>query len=273
MENLFVSRSFGRGMGLIWGKILGGFFGFALGGPLGSIFGFIIGHLYDSRSIHTNADIPDQSGFGGTPQQVAFMTGIVVLGAKLAKVDGQVTRREIDAFKRVFNIAANQERAVGRLFDQARQSSDGFEPYAFQLATLFQNNPVVLEEILGGLFMVAASDQTGLSPIKLNFLKRVGIIFGFALEDFARVAARAGVRMPDAERLRNVDDDNYAVLGIKPSTDVDGIKSAYRALIREHHPDKLVAQGMSPAFIQTATEKMKRINAAYDAICKSRGIK
>ena len=51
------------------------------------------------------------------------------------------------------------------------------------------------------------------------------------------------------------------------------IKAAYRALIREHHPDKLMAQGMPPEFVATATEKMKRINVAYDTVCKMRGIK
>ena len=59
-----------------------------------------------------------------------FAICVVVLSAKLAKCDGQVRREEIDAFKRQFRIPPEAVRDIGRLFDQARDSADGFEPYA-----------------------------------------------------------------------------------------------------------------------------------------------
>ena len=65
----------------------------------------------------------------------------------------------------------------------------------------------------------------------------------------------------------------FAILGIAENATNEEIKIAYRTLIREHHPDKLVAQGMPPEFIANANEKMKRINVAYDNVCKMRGIK
>jgi DnaJ like chaperone protein len=256
----------------IWGKLIGSFFGFSLGGPLGSILGLIVGHLYDTRSVMGPAPVDANIPFSGTSQQVAFTTGIIVLSAKLAKVDGQVTRQEIETFKRVFNITRDQEKAVGRLFDQARQSADGFEPYAFQLASLFHHNVTVLEEVLGGLFIIASSDANGITPVKLNFLKKIGTIFGFDLEDFMRIAARAGVRLPSGEHA-TLPNEDLIILGVTEKATNDEIKAAYRKLIREHHPDKLVALGMAPSFIATATEKMKRINAAYDAVSKMRGIK
>jgi DnaJ like chaperone protein len=199
--------------------------------------------------------------------------GVVVLGAKMAKADGRVNREEIEAFKRVFHIAAAQEAAVGALFDRARLSAEGFEPYAFQLARVFHANPTVLEEILSGLFMIAAADSAGLSSAEIVFLKRVAFIFGFGSEDFARIAAMSGVRMPERERPVRPTIEAFAILGIAETAEPDTIKAAYRALIREHHPDKLMAQGMPPEFVATATEKMKRINAAYDAVCKIKGMK
>jgi len=262
----------------IWGKIVGSSLGFAAGGPLGAIVGFLIGHVHD---LHGHMAEEGQNawtsfasayqGFAGNVQQSAFTMGVIVLGAKMAKADGRVTRAEIAAFKRAFQVRPEQEAQIGRLFDQARQSAYGFEPYAFQLAQMFPHT--VLEEILGGLFIIAAADNAQLSPAEIAFLKRVAGIFNFDSAGFVRVAARAGVRMPSEAPARDESHEAYEILGIKATMTVEEIKSAYRTLIREHHPDKLVAQGMPPEFIATANEKMKRINVAYDVVCKARGIK
>ncbi len=258
----------------IWGKVVGGVLGLAAGGPLGAAVGFIVGHVHD---IHAETGGPwsnlssHYSDFAGNVQQATFTMGVIVLGAKMAKADGRVTRAEIEAFKRVFQVAPAQEAHVGRLFDKARESAQGFEPYAFQLAQVFPRS--VLEEILGGLFIIAAADSAGLSPAELRFLKRVAGIFNLNAHDFARVAIRSGVRLPQEEKPRDPAHESYTILGVRAETSNEDIKLAYRALIREHHPDKLVAQGMPPEFIATANEKMKRINVAYDTICKIKGIK
>lgn len=261
------------------GKIVGGVLGFALGGPWGAALGAIIGHSYDSRRIAQGNDpwasvSASASDFSGNVQQATFTMGVIVLGAKMAKADGRVTRAEIAAFKRVFQVKPEQEAHVGRLFDQARLSADGFEPYAFQLAQIFRRKPEVLEEVLSGLFVIGTADDSTLSAGELSFLKRVAGIFGFSSNDFIRIAARSGVNMAGQRRSPEATpDDSYTVLGVSAKASNDEIKTAYRSLIRKHHPDKLVAQGMPPEFIANANEKMKRINIAYDSICKARGIK
>ncbi len=260
----------------IAGKVMGSILGLAAAGPLGGALGFIIGHVHDLHRESGNDNAwSSLSGyyndFAGNVQQATFTMGVIVLGAKMAKADGRVTRAEIAAFKRVFQVKPAQEAMIGRLFDQARQSAQGFEPYAFQLAQTFPRS--VLEEILGGLFIIAAADSAGLSPAEMQFLRRVGGIFNFDANDFSRAAARAGIHLPGTEKPRNETQESYAILGLREEASVEEIKIAYRALIREHHPDKLVAQGMPPEFIATANEKMKRINVAYDAVCKMRGIK
>ncbi len=257
--------------------MIGGMLGLWVGGPLGAVAGLIVGHIHDTKPQEPTAAWSglwsSYGDFAANVEQAAFTMGVVVLGAKMAKADGRVTRAEIEAFKRVFHINPAQEAAVGRLFDRARLSADGFEPYAFQLAHVFRRNAAVLEEILSGLFIIAAADYAGLSPAEIVFLKRISFIFGFDREDFARIAARSGVRMPEREQARNPVNEAFEILGVAESAAPDAIKSAYRALIREHHPDKLMAAGMPPEFVATATEKMKRINAAYDTVCKIKGIK
>ncbi len=265
-----------------WGKIIGGTLGLFVGGPFGAAVGLAVGHVHDSnqKALGSSGGAGGWSGlwgdygsFAGNIEQAAFTMGVVVLSAKMAKADGRVTRAEIEAFKRVFNIAPSQEAAIGLLFNRARLSADGFEPYAFQLAHVYRRNPAVLEEILSGLFIIGAADNGGLTPAEITFLKRVTYIFGFTTQDFARIAARSGVGIPDTEKPHDPIAESYAILGVTEVTPADEIKAAYRALIREHHPDKLMAQGVPPEFIATATEKMKRINVAYDTVCKIRDIK
>jgi DnaJ like chaperone protein len=63
------------------------------------------------------------------------------------------------------------------------------------------------------------------------------------------------------------------VLGVLHDTEDAVIKSAYRKLVRENHPDTLIAQGMPEEFVEVANDKLATINAAYDKICAARGIK
>lgn len=266
-------------MNQIWGKFVGGVLGLAAGGPLGAVVGFLIGHVHDLSRTNGEEnwqEVSDYFGdFAGQSRQATFTVGVIVLGAKMAKADGNVTRTEIDAFKRVFQVAKHQEDYVGQVFDRARESPQGFEPYAFRLAQAF---PLpVLEEILSGLFLIAASDNAGLSQAEIDFLKRVAGIFSIDARSLNRIAAQAGVHFPSSGGAggssAGATIESYAILGISESASIEEIKLAYRTLIREHHPDKLVAQGLPPEFIANANEKMKRINVAYDTVCKMKGIK
>lgn len=242
----------------VWGKILGGAAGFALGGPLGALIGAVAGHAVDRMSGGTaTAEAADAT------KQIAFTIGVIVLGAKLAKADGQVTRDEVDAFKQVFRIPPEEMKNVGRVFDQARKNAGGYEPYAKQLARMFADNPAVLEELLGGLFHIARADGE-VSPDELGYLESLAVIFGFDAHDWDRIRAA---------NVAAADSDPFRILGVERDADDAAIKAAHRKLVVENHPDRLVAQGMPPEFVEVANEKLARINAAYDEIRKLRGIR
>lgn len=252
--------------------------GFALAGLGGAAIGFIIGHLNDMRfgEAPSHQNIPKEEFFPdfsmSKDQRAVFSHGVIVLGAKLAKVDGHVSREEVMAFRRAFRTPSSQLTEVGRLFDEARTSPGGYEPHAARLAQVFQKQPHILEEILAGLFYIAIADAPRLSRAELLFLRRIAVMFSFSESDFERIAARVGLRLKTAPPPPK-HDSAYDVLGLPTTASEKDIKRTYRALIRKHHPDKLLAAGLAPEEVAKATERMKRINAAYADICKLRNIK
>jgi DnaJ like chaperone protein len=236
----------------IWGKIGGAAAGFLAGGPVGAVVGAIAGHVID-RNVRTTA--PDDPG-------VAFTIAVIALGAKMAKSDGVVTGDEEEAFRQYFRVPPSEEANVRRIFRLARQDTAGFETYARQIANIYRGNPAVLEDILDGLFEIAKADGV-LHPGELAFLERVAEIFGFAPNEFRRIRAS---HFPDRE-------DPYVILGVAHDAGEEEIKRTYRLLVRENHPDRLIARGVPPEFVKLATDKLAAINAAYDKIEIERGFR
>ncbi len=239
----------------IWGTIIGGAAGFALGGPLGALLGAAGGYAIDRMR-----EDPDQAEL---QRQTAFAIAVIVLSAKMAKADGQVTRDEIAAFREIFHVPPDEEKNVGRLFNQARRDSAGFEPYARQVARMFHDNPAVLEKLLDGLFHIAKADKVA-HPDEIAYLHEVAQIFGFDEATFARI--RAG-------HLGRDEADPYMLLGVPHDSTDEQVRAAWRRLVRENHPDRLMAEGLPGEFVALANDRLATINAAYDAICERRGLK
>jgi DnaJ like chaperone protein len=228
--------------------------------------GAAAGHAYDHLRQPTADDsgaTPEVEHADRSAREAAFGVAIVVLGAKMAKADGAVSRAEVKAFKTVFRVPPDEVKNVARIFDAAKRDSTGFEPYARQVASMFRSDPAILEELLVGLFHIAWADGPG-QAAELDYLRRVAVIFGFGPQTFARILTQ--FQQPDAV-------DPYEVLGVDRTVTDAEVKTVYRKLIRENHPDTLVAKGMPQDFIDLANERMASINAAYDQIEKERGLK
>ena len=193
---------------------------------------------------------------------LAFTIGVIALGAKMAKADGVVTGDEVVAFKQVFRVPDRELAGVARVFNLAKQDVAGYDAYARQLARLFAQRPQVLEDVIDSLFHIAKADGA-VHERELAYLESVAEIFGFTPRDFVRIKARHVVP---------VKDDPYVILGIEPFASDEELRKHYRKLVRDHHPDKHVAAGMPPEMIDVATERLARINAAYDSVARERGL-
>lgn len=256
-----------------WGKIIGGVAGFAVGGPVGAMFGAALGHAADSGSV-SNLRLPFSADPLLSPARVAALLGrkdqlfaitVVVLAAKLAKCDGPVKREEIAAFRRQFRIPPESVKEVGRIFDVARDSPEGFEPHAEQLGNAFAENKGTLEDVLMMLFQVARADGP-VNKAEHAFLSVVHRAFGLDQAAWDR-ARGASSRRPMAE-----EQDAYSVLGVRREISNEELRAVWKKLMREHHPDVLAARGVPKEFIEKAAEKVARINAAWDRIKRERGI-
>ena len=236
----------------IWGKIIGGTTGFALGGPLGAIIGMMIGGSFDrsARKFSSSNQISQQQ------KQNVFALCIIVLSAKIAKADGQVTKEEIYTFKEKFNIQSEEMSEVSKIFNEAKKSSFGFKNIADQVGNLFSDNKVLLEQLLNNLFYIAEAD--GLTSInELEVLKSISQSFHFNETDFQRIFH---------SRLNNKESDPYKILGVTREDSDNNIRKKWIELSKEHHPDYLIAKGMPKEFIKEANKELSSINLAYDKI-------
>ena len=190
------------------------------------------------------------------PEQTAgFAIAVIALGAKMAKADGQVTRDEVAAFREVFQIPPQAEKQAARVFNLARTDVAGFEGYAASVARMFGERKAPLVDLLEGLFHVAAADGE-FHPAEEAFLERVAEIFGVSERAFRALRTRYGDGAPDP----------YAVLGVDPQDSDETIRRTWRKLVRDTHPDQMIARGVPEEAVRLATQRLAAINDAYEQI-------
>ena len=240
----------------IWGRLLGGAAGFALGGPIGAILGVMAGSAFDRKKQSSF----NFSNISQEQKQQIFTISFIVLSAKLAKSDGQVTNDEIQAFKEKFNVPKSELSKVGKIFNEAKKDVYGYKQIADQVGLVFANNKILLEEMLNNLFFIAASDgQISLKEVEL--LRSISQSFLIDENTFQRIFQM---------NLKGNTSDPYRILDVKRENSDQEIRKKWIELNKEHHPDNLIAKGMPKEFIEQSNKELAAINLAYDKIKKIR---
>ncbi|MXN63504.1 DnaJ domain-containing protein [Stappia sp. GBMRC 2046] len=194
-------------------------------------------------------------------RSIAFTVAMIALSAKMAKADGVVTGDEEIAFLELFDIPKGEEKNVARLFNLAKQDVAGYRTYAERIAGLFPQDSETLVDILDGLFHIAKADGV-VHEAEIAYLGDVAGIFGLDERAFNQILAR---------HTRD-GGDPYVALGLdRQASDAD-VRAQYRRLVRETHPDRLIARGVPEEFVKIANDRMAALNAAYRQITAERGI-
>ncbi len=189
-------------------------------------------------------------------RSVAFTIAVIALGAKMAKADGQVTRDEVTAFREVFQIAPDDEAQAAKVFNLARQDVAGYEEYARRIRGLFEDDHGCFCDLMEGLFHIAMADGM-YHPNEDQFLEHVAELWGMKRAKFLAIKTRF---VPDT------DPDPYYILGVDPQTPIGDIRKAWRQLVRDTHPDAMMARGVPEEAIKLAERKLIDINRAWEEI-------
>lgn len=189
-------------------------------------------------------------------RSVGFTIAVIALGAKMAKADGLVTRDEVAAFREVFLIPPEDEQNAARVFNLARQDVAGFEDYAHRVAGMFNQDDGTLYDLIEGLFYIAVADGN-YHELEDSFLARVSTIFGVSDREFKGLRARF---------VADADPDPWDVLGVEPGTPLKDVRAVWRQMVRESHPDQMMARGVPEEAIRLAEKRLIAINRAWDAI-------
>ncbi|WP_225027852.1 molecular chaperone DjiA [Xinfangfangia pollutisoli] len=229
----------------IWTRISAALAALANGEPLSVVFDRLRG-----------ASVPEQS--------VGFTIAILALGAKMAKADGEVSRAEVTAFRRIFTLPPEEEAHAALVFNLARQDVAGFDAYARKIAALFNpqgakicaDSHSLLIDILEGLFTIALADGS-YHEVEDAFLAHVAQIFGLDEPCFRAVRARLVEGAPR---------DPYDVLGIPRDASLAQARAAWRALVKDSHPDAMVARGVPPEALKLAERRLMLVNTAWREI-------
>jgi DnaJ like chaperone protein len=263
----------------ILGKIFGGIFGALIAGPFGLLLGVLIGHAFD-KGLELNAHLlmPDIE----LSKKVFFKTTFIIMGY-IAKADGRVSEQEIQAARSVMShlqLTPDQKLSAIKYFNQGKSQQLKWD----QVLDNFVRNcghQAQLVQLFVEIQIQAAMIEGGYNPIKRQLLERlceklqiskdlITHIAGFA-ED--RTRRREAPPPPYQPPVRDELTYAYTVLGVSKQVSNEQIKKAYRKLMSQNHPDKLVARGLPKEMVKVATEKTQRIQKAYELVAKSRGLK
>lgn len=282
----------------VWGKVIGTVLGFITGRALGAVLGFFIGHMFDK---HYSQDFNQMGGFSRffTSQdelksQAIFFHALFSVMGHVAKSDGQVTNAEIN----MASALMDQMDLQGDVRSEAQQAFREGKAHDFPLKEILKEFSVschgrrdVLQVFLEILIQAAFADGK-VVPKEQQLLERVADILGFKQHEFlyllSMYEAELRFRSAQSQQQRNRGSsqrqrqqysqqqsmaDAYKILGISQGDDSKKIKKAYRKLMSETHPDKLISKGLPKQAIEIAKAKAQDIQSAYELVKQQKGFK
>lgn len=261
--------------GKVFGFILGILSGF---GFWGALLGLILGHLYDSTlgSYHAGGGVNNR-------QQHYFRITFEVMG-HLTKSKGRVTPANIQVASSIMQrmqLSDQARKDAQQAFNVGKNPNYPLRHNLRQLRAFCAGRNDLLQMFLE-IQVQAASAEGQIHPPEKQILYVIGEELGIARQQFDYYLNLSGrgtkYRQQQYQAHANPTAgstlaDAFKLLGVQPADDAMKIKRAYRRLMANNHPDKLVAKGLPHEMTDLAKEKTQAIQAAYDQIRNARGFR
>jgi DnaJ like chaperone protein len=239
----------------MFGKWLGGGLGFVMGGPIGGLLGFLVGSVIDGTTVQT-------STYSSRPERTSqgdFGVSLLVLVAAVMKADGKVVKSELDYVKQFFVRQFGKESAKQALLmlkDILNQEIP-LRDVCTQIARNMDYSSRL--QLLHLLFNISLADTT-IHVSEIEIISKISGYLGVNTNDFLSIK---NMFIPET-------DSSYKILEIEPTASNDEVKKAYRRMAMKYHPDKVSHLG--DEFRNSADEKFKKVNEAYDKIKRERNM-
>jgi DnaJ like chaperone protein len=253
-------------------KLIGALIGYYVYGFLGAFIGYFLGSIIDRASAYGVGGVNPLSS---AHRQTVFLETVFILMGKLAKADGRVSEAEIayvEQFMQKLGMSAEHRQQAIQLFKRGADQDFDIAPTIHRFLAVCGHTHSLKQMVLIYLIVMALSDGR-IDAAEEQLLLEIARQFGYDQATFQHMLEMvlnqthfAGGQAGSASAL----DDAYKALGVsKESTDQE-VKKAYRKLISQYHPDKLIGQGLPEDMIAVATEQAKEVQIAYDLIMKNR---
>ncbi|MBA6413793.1 co-chaperone DjlA [Parahaliea sp. F7430] len=263
---------------MFYGKVIAGLLGFLMLGPIGLILGVIIGHAFD-RGLMQNLQYGSAENLARVKRSF-FETSFLLQGF-LAKADGRISEQEVAHTEQLMlqmGLNAEQRKEAIGLFKRGAAADFQLEPVLAEFLEICGSQKRLQHTLLMFLVSLALSDHQ-LDQAERDALSRIARLLSISqaeLDQLLRMAQAQGQFHQHGgagSGSQSSLDDAYAALGVSADISDKDLKRAYRKLMSEHHPDKLIAKGVPDDMVRVATEKSQEIQAAYEVLRKERGMR
>ena len=236
-----------------FGKWIAGALGWAMFGPLGGILGYVIASKLESLSQAVQQGDDQSKG-----QRNSFLMSLLVLSAAIIKADGKTSQRELSTVRSFF--ARNFGPQAGNDAEEIIKSILSKDFNLYEVCSQIRSNMDYSQRLQLFHYLVSLGACDGLHPREIDILETIATYIGLSQSETDSIIAQ----------FKPSNDSNYKILEISPDATNEEVKKAYRKMAIKYHPDKVATLGSD--IQKAAEEKFKTISAAYEAICRERGI-